>query len=1058
MNKILLRTLPVILVAVLWTVNWTSYRYARRLTQELGASNAQALADEAVLRLDNLLRERLNDLNLLADIWNIAPKGERLQHFIHHAEPIILREPSFHLINYVSPGGYILISTPVGKKPELVGLEIESLPGRRELHARVRQSLQPMMSQVMDLTEGKTGVLLLRPIAPGEDGEPGGMLVGVITLDILVKQALGGLDLRDMRLELLLNGKPFASIPPEQEKGQNDLQVQSVYGMKVLGQYMEARAHPAPGGPLQAVANDNGARLAVNMTISALAALLLAAMLEAGLRLHGSRRKLAVSEYRYRTIFEEAPLGIFRSDMKGRMLTINRHMAAMLGCASPAEALRIHNDLAKTLYADPERRREFINLLQREHKAVNFEFQARSADNRLIWINMNARLLREELGAPSLIDGFTVDVTDQKHAEIELKNNQMKLQAIVDNASEGIFVIQHEQLALTNPALAKITGYSEGELFHKPFLSFVHPDDREIVARHHLRRLSGEPAPLNYDIRLLHKGGAFRWTRLSAVVLEWEGQPAVLALVADITAHKEAEQALKQSEERLALALDAANDVLWDWSVATGDVYYSPRFAPMLGYEPEELPPRIETWRQLTHPDDLKSSIENLEDHMEQGRQLETEFRLRTKDGGYKWFLGRGRVVERDASGRPLRIAGTHMDITERKRLEQEILTAKQNAEAASLAKSEFLANISHEIRTPLNGALGMLQLLRLSRLPKEEAGYVETALTAGRSLLYILNDILSLSQIESGVVELKPVAANLRETLDSVLKAFTPQAATKELELSGEVAASVPEQIMVDEGRLRQILFNLVGNAIKFTQQGSVRVEISALPHVKADGSRLYLCSVQDTGPGIPPDKIDSCLLPFTQLEPTLSKTHEGAGLGLRIVSRLVELMEGAMSIETAPGEGANFMVTFRALPVRKKAPQDEPSQRHSWTARILLAEDDPVNRATTKIMLEKRGHEVVCVEDGRQALDALSGSAFDLVLMDVQMPGMDGVEATRKIRQGWAGQSDIPIIGLTAYALTEEQEDFAKAGMDAVLSKPVDMDHLAQAIARRIGPDAHP
>jgi PAS domain S-box-containing protein len=1050
MNKILLRTLPVILAAALWAVNWTSYHYARRLIQGLAASNAQVLADEAVLRLDNLFRERLNDLNLLADIWNIAPEDERIEHFIRHAEPIILREPSFDLINYTSPEGVILVSTPVGKKPELVGLRVSDLPGRKIWRARAMRSKEAAMSPITMLAAGQPGVVILKPIKT-LNGESEGILAGIVTLDILVKQALAGLDFRGMGLELLLNGKKFSGAPPNPNDIPNALDVRAVYGMKILGQYVEARAFPWPGGQLQAMVRDNDLRLAMNMTTSALAALLLAAVLEVGLRLHASRRKLEASEYRYRTIFEKAPVGIFRSTVDGRMLEINRHMSSMLGCSSPDEALLRHNDLANTLYVDPAQRLEFVHLLQTQGEVANFEIQAHSADGRILWISMNARLLRNDYGS-DLIDGFAVNITDRKHAEIELKGSQARLQAIVDNASEAVFVIQDGKLALLNPAVSRIMGFSEQKLLNQPFLPFVHPNDQDKLFLRQIHRLPEQSVPLNCDIRLLHKDSSFRWARFSAVALEWEGKPATLALAADITRRKEAEQALEESEERLALALDAANDVLWDWRIATGDVYYSPRLASMLGYDPEDIPPHIDTWRRLVHPDDQEILNRNLKAHMEHGQSLETEFRFQTKNGGYKWFLARGRVVERAASGRPTRIAGTHMDITERKRLEKEILASKQKAETASLAKSEFLANISHEIRTPLNGALGMLQLLRLSNLPEEESGYVETALTAGRSLLSILNDILSLSQIESGVVELKPVAADLRTILDSVLKAFTPQAATKELELNGEVDASISDPVVVDEGRLRQILFNLVGNAIKFTPQGSVRVEISPLPHTKADGSRLYLGAVQDTGPGIPPDKIDSCLLPFTQLEPTLSKTHEGAGLGLRIVSRLVNLMGGSMTIDTAPNEGANFIFTFLAAPVQQEALQDAPPQKNPKTGRILLAEDDPVNRTATKIMLEKQGHEIVCAEDGRQALDALAESPFDLVLMDVQMPGMGGVEATRRIRQGQAGRANIPIIGLTAHALAEDQKNFTEAGMDAVLSKPVDMNHLAQAIARHL------
>jgi PAS domain S-box-containing protein len=1052
MKKLLLRSLPLVLLAALLAVNWFNYRHAQELTRDLAESRARTLAQQAVLRVKNLLHERLNDLALLADIWSVARPGRELKHFQSHANPVARRNPAFQAIHLVSLDGEVLASTPAKRKPGQKRRPGSEPPGGDKLPAKVKQARKPMLSPVTTTTAGRPRVLIWLPVLDERtpDGELAGLITGAVRLDTLAAKALAGLDLHGLRLNLSLDGSLIAELPA-QAAITADWSLAEAEA-SVLGGVLTARAGTLPDGPGQALSQDNANRLAAGMGISALAALFLALVLEVGLRLDASRKNLAESEARHRTLFENAPVGIFRTTTDGRAVFVNLEMARILGFDSPEQAVASHQNLARSLYVDPERRAEFIRLLQRDKEVNDFEYQASRQDGERIWITMNARLVEDETGEATHIDGFSADVTARKQAEQELEQSNRNLQAIVDTASEAIFIIQHEHIALANPAMAQMTGYSLQELTTRPFTDFIHPQDRDMVHDRYSRRVSGQFAPSSYDVRLQHKDGRTIWGSLSAVRLEWKGRPASLAVVADITERKEMEQALRESEERLALALDAVNDALWDWNVQTGEAYFSPRYALMLGFEPEEIPPGYDTWRSLVHPDDLPAAEKLIQEHIQQGQPFEIEFRLRSKHGGFRWILGRGRMVSRDADGRPLRMVGTHVDITERKHLEQDILAAKNKAEAANQAKSEFLANISHEIRTPLNGVLGMLQLLRATQMPAEQAEYVNTALTAGRSLLALLNDILSLSQIESGVVELHPEPAELSETLDSVLKAFQPQADVKNLDLDGRVHPDVPQRLLVDEGRLRQILFNLVGNAIKFTDQGFVRVDIDSLPHSIPDGSSLYLCTVQDTGPGIPEDQINACLEPFTQLEPVYTKTHGGVGLGLRIVRRLVGLLGGTLTVDTAPDEGAAFLFTFRAAAMPPAPESSGPDDKTPRPGRILLAEDDPVNRAAVKILLEKRGHDLVCVGDGRQAVEHLAESRFDLVLMDVQMPTMDGVAATRRIREGGALQPDIPVIGLTAYAMAEERDDFLRAGMDEILAKPVDLDQLTRTVEQRL------
>jgi len=516
----------------------------------------------------------------------------------------------------------------------------------------------------------------------------------------------------------------------------------------------------------------------------------------------------------------------------------------------------------------------------------------------------------------------------------------------------------------------------------------------------------------------------------------------------------------QRSAERYRLSAEGAGIGTWDWDIEGGEIIFNEEFTRMLGYAFDAFPPFYSSWEALVHPDDKPAVIQALNDHLA-GKTPEfvSEYRILTADNRWKWIMDKGRVFKWDAAGRPLRAFGVHIDLTERRAAELALESAKEMAESANVAKSQFLANMSHEIRTPLNGILGMLRLLRDHDLPPEQAEYLTTAETSGRNLLAILNDVLSLSQIEANAVRVCHEGLSLPMLADSVLRVFKTQVDSSGVELSFSIDPAIPPGLCADQGKLRQILFNLVGNALKFTRKGSVRIEATAVNDRHTPGGIILVFTVEDTGTGIPPDRLAEVFAPFTQADGSYSRKYGGTGLGLPIVRRLVALLGGAICLDSQPGQGTLAVFSIKAgasddlslPPSARRIPTMSSPASHA----ILVVEDEAVNRLTALRFLEKIGHRPMAARSGAEALELLRHHPFDCVLMDIQMPDMDGLETTRAIRAATdiGANAAIPVIALTAHALLDDREKFLDQGLDGYIAKPMTMDDLCEEIGRVMG-----
>jgi PAS domain S-box-containing protein len=789
-------------------------------------------------------------------------------------------------------------------------------------------------------------------------------------------------------------------------------------------------------------------------------------------RILESLARVTQSEEKFRAMFEQSPLGVsLFVGSTGQLLEVNERLTQIIGRAR--EELATLNWMQITHPDDVQEQLDNMAKLEAgELSRIQMKKRYVRPDGTFVWANLTiARVVMESDSGHTYL-GLVEDITQRQELEERLRASEQRHRLLADHSIDVIWTMNMDgKFTYVSPSFARLRGCTLEEAIETPLEDVYTPESMAIIREGLVEVRAKVQAGLPVGFRTLElqgrrKDGSIIWAEVTATAIcSNDGRFVELAGVTrDITERKRAEDALRESEERLRLALEANGEGLWDRDLVTGEVVYNAQSLNLLGYTPEEASESPALWEECLHPDDAAGVVQGYKDCIE-GRvpAYLVEHRVITKSGELRWHRSVGKVVAWDADGKPRRMLGTMLDITERKQMEESLRAAKQLADAANVAKSEFLANMSHEIRTPMNGVIGMTGLLLDTELNELQLRYAETIKTSGESLLALINDILDFSKIEAGKLDLEIVDFDLRELLESFAAPLSMRARAKEIEFDCAVEPNVPSKVRGAPCRLRQVLTNLAGNAVKFTERGRVSVRASLFSETAA--ASVIRFTVRDTGIGIPPEHQEALFEKFTQADTSTTRRYGGTGLGLAISKKLTELMGGEIGVDSAVGAGAEFWFT---VPLGKTESQNSvspgagqpagsasPSRGflpavHRQGARILVAEDNVVNQEVALGILHKLGMRAEAVGDGAEAVEVLKAVPYDLVLMDVQMPEMDGLEATRIIRdpQSPVLNHQIPIIAMTAHAMLGDREHCMRIGMNDYISKPVSPHALAESL----------
>jgi PAS domain S-box-containing protein len=762
----------------------------------------------------------------------------------------------------------------------------------------------------------------------------------------------------------------------------------------------------------------------------------------------GERKRADEARALVAAVVEFSEEGILAVSLDKKVLSWNRGAEAIYGFS--AEEI-----LGKPVFSTiipPERQEEYEKFFSRVlagETLVRFESERWRGDGTCVDVSLTYCPVKNQDGEVIAVSAIVRDITRAKATQQALHEANENYRALIHNIPDVIWMIDsNDQIKFLSPNAEKVSGYSVAECYARGIsilFDSVHPDEAQQVRRS-LQLFFEQGTPFDMEFRIRRKDGEWRWVRNRAIqTFEKNGLRYASGLLTDITQRKTAEESLRESEQRYRLLFERNLAGVFRCSLQGIFLEYNNAGARILGYDSGADVVGRQARDIFLDPADKDVSDQKMADH---GTASNQEIRVRRKDGSSVWIMANTTMVS-GATG--TEIEGTFLDITLLKQAEEQMRLAKEAAESANRAKSEFLANMSHEIRTPMNGVIGMIDLALDTNLTPEQREYLATVKSSAGALLEIINDILDFSKIEAHKLELEHVPFSVKDVVRATVKEFSVQARNKQLSLQCDFSADLPDMAIGDPGRLRQILMNLVGNALKFTHQGEIMVRVLRL----LDATLQF--SVSDTGIGISDEKQKSIFEAFVQEDTSSTRHYGGTGLGLAIVSQLVALMQGRIWLESKAGSGSTFYFTARfglatAIPVKDETQPREERFAATPTGKlhILIADDNLVNLRLARSLLAKQGHSAVAVGSGREALAALEQQNFDLALMDVQMPDMDGFETTKAIRsQERISQKHLPIVAMTAHAMIGDRERCLAAGMDSYVTKPVDAAKLFTAIA---------
>jgi PAS domain S-box-containing protein len=791
------------------------------------------------------------------------------------------------------------------------------------------------------------------------------------------------------------------------------------------------------------------------------------------------------SQERYKTLVENLNDAIFTLDSAGLIIYMSPVVERLLGYR-PEEV--IGECFAEFVHPEdlPGLKDSFCKTMQ--GRLEPYEFRVRDKCNQYRHVRTSSRIEIDEQGRTLGITGILSDITKQKQKDDAKQESESKLAAIIEFLPDATFVIDLQGKVIAwNRAMEEMTGVNKNDMIGEgdhayavPFygerrrqlLDLLDKDDKEIASNYQYVQRKGNTLYAEVFTPALFGGrGAHVWAT-GAPIFDSKGKRlGAIESIRDITEAKRAKEELQESKDYLEKIINSIGDPLFVKNRQHQFVLVNNAFCALSGRSCDDLLGKKDY--DFFPPEQVAVFLEKDERVFETGRENVNEEKITDSQGKDRTIITK-KTLYTDNSGSKF-IVGIIRDITERKWAEVElqktnqqlkIAIAKANelttlARKANAAKSEFLANMSHEIRTPLNGVIGMTELLLNTNLNNEQQEYAQTINSSGEALLALINDILDFSKIEARKLVMEMRDFDLAGVLKYTTDLLSRSAQEKGLEVTCMVEPDVPMLLRGDEGRLRQILANLGGNAVKFTNQG--RVKIKVIVQKEDETNTTLRFSVSDTGIGIPADRLKALFTPFTQADGSTTRKYGGTGLGLAISKQLVQMMNGNIGAESTEGVGSTFWFTARFEKSANRVHSIDSSSQAAPTAagpalalpgkvRILLAEDNPVNQRVALAMLKRLGCRTDVVANGREAVKALQNVPYDLVLMDCQMPEMDGFEATRAVRQkeAVASRPGIPIIAMTASAMQADRERCLQAGMSDFIAKPVQPGELAAMLAR--------
>ncbi len=755
---------------------------------------------------------------------------------------------------------------------------------------------------------------------------------------------------------------------------------------------------------------------------------------------------IARSEKRYRALIEKSsdcislisPEGVILYDAEPATLRNLGYINAEIVGRNAFELIHAEDQ-------EPTRNL-FASLVGQPGATLAVRYRLRHKDGSWHWIEGTGTNLLNDPSVGAIVINAR-DITERKRSEAKLLQSEERFSKAfhAGPVASSIATLKEGRFIDVNESFLRLTGYRREELIGETATRlniWVQPADRLSITEH---------LPKNGSIRGLEsrfrtKSGEIREALASAELIDLDGEPCILCLVHDITERKLAEAALRKSEERFQLIARAISDTIWDWDLKSNHVWWNEGIQTLFGYSTDEVGHDASWWDQLIHPDDKERVLSGMHGVIESGGQAwSAEYRYRRADGTYADVFDRGYVLKNER-GEPVRMIGAMMDITDRKRFERELAQARDEALESARLKSEFLANISHEVRTPLNGIIGMTVLLQDSDLTLEQRSFAHTIQSSADALLTIINDLLDLSKIEAGKLQFETLDFDLRTTVETTVELLAERAQRKHIELVSLINSDVPTLLRGDPGRLRQVITNLVVNAIKFTERGEVVLRVA---RESETNTHTTLCfTVKDTGIGIPQEALPHLFQAFYQADGSTTRKYGGTGLGLAISKQLVEMMGGQIGVESTSGSGSTFWFTVK-LEKQAKAVGPTPDSRTKLAGqRVLVVDDNETNRG---ILLHQLAALAIRAEGSSGAKDALArlseaagrNDPFAVAILDMQMADMDGLSLARTIKFD-AAIASTRLLLMTSLGPRSDTAVLRAAGIGAFLVKPVKQTQL--------------